>query len=98
MPPTSSAGALLASLARLPVVVADAVSHGHDVWVPDYPDGPRPSSTVTLHGAGERGSGELVAWTRAAHERFAARMAEVPRGAALLGEWLQVAARLFHDP
>ena len=98
MPPTSSAGALLASLARLPVVVADAVAHVHEVWLPDYPDGPRPSSTVTLHGAGEHGSGELVAWTRAAHERFAARLTEVPRGAARLGEWLEVLARHFHDP
>jgi L-alanine-DL-glutamate epimerase-like enolase superfamily enzyme len=97
VPPTSSAGALLATLARLPVVVADAVSHVHEVWVPDYPDGPRPSSTVALHGAGEHGCGELVAWTRAVHERFAGRLAEGPRGAARLGDWIQAVARHFHD-
>ena len=98
MPPTSRASTLLTALARLPVVVADAVSHPHDVFVADYPDGPRPSSTVTVHGAGEHGRGELVAWTRPVHERFAARMHEVPRGAARLGEWIEVVGRHFHEP
>jgi len=98
VPPTSSASRLLSALPRLPVVVADAVCHVHDVFVPDYPDGPRPSSTVTLHGAGEHGRGEMVAWTRSVHERFAARMDEVPRGAARLGEWIEMVGRRFHDP
>ena len=79
-------------------MVADAVCHVHDVFVPGYPDGPRPSSTVTLRGGGEQGHGELVAWTRAGHERFAARLDEVPRGAARLGEWIEAVARHFHDP
>jgi len=96
--PTFSASPLLYQLPRLPVVVADAVCHVHEARVPDYPDGPRPSSTVTLRGAGEQGHGELVAWTRAGHERLAERMQEVPRGAARLGEWIGAMARHFHDP
>ena len=98
MPPTCSANDLFSILAPLPLVVAEAVCEVHDVALPDYPDGPRPSSTVTLHGAGEHGCGEMVAWTRPVHERFAARMDEVPRGAARLGEWIEMVGRRFHDP
>src|SRR4029453_10958754 len=98
VPPPAPRHPLLPALPRLPVVVADAACHVHDVFVPDYPDGPRPSSTVTLHGAGEHGCGEMVAWTRPVHERFAARMDEVPRGAARLGEWIQVVGGRVSDP
>lgn len=92
-----SAGTLLATLGRMPVIVGGAAYHVHDVWIADYPENSRPSSTVTLHGAGEHGLGELVAWTRVAHERLAARVHEVPRGAARLGEWVEAIGRHFPD-
>jgi hypothetical protein len=98
VPRTSSADALRAALARLPLVVVDAACRTHAAALADYPDGPRPWSLITLHGAGACGRGELVAWTRAAHERLAARLAAVPRGAARLGDWAAEAARRFRDP
>ncbi len=98
MPPTCSANDLFALLAPLPLVVVDALCEVRDVWVPDYPDGPRPSSIITLCGIGEHGRGELVAWTRAAHEDFAARVRDIPRGAVRLGEWSVAVGRQFSDP
>jgi L-alanine-DL-glutamate epimerase-like enolase superfamily enzyme len=67
-------------IAALPIAIADACCVRGDVVVPSYPDGPRPSSTVVLSGAGSRGRGEHVGWTRAAHEDFARRVAGVAFG------------------
>jgi hypothetical protein len=85
-------------LAPLPLVVAEAACEVHDVALPDYPDGPRPSSIITLSGGGAHGRGELVAWTRAAHEDFAARIGDIPRGAVRLGEWSVAVGKQFPDP
>jgi L-alanine-DL-glutamate epimerase-like enolase superfamily enzyme len=57
------------------------------VPVASYLEGPRPTSLVTLRGAGACGQGECVAWTAAAHAAFRERMAAVPRGRWTLGEW-----------
>ena len=64
------------------------------VELPSYPDGPRPSSIVTLTGARHRGRGEHVGWTREAHERFAAAAATLPRGRLLLRDWVTAIAPL----
>ena len=87
----ATAERLLAALAELPVVVqhADVVVRVLDV--PSY-GGPRPSSIVTLAGAGRTGRGEHVGWTVAEHETFAGSVDAIPlRGAARLGD---VASRL----
>jgi L-alanine-DL-glutamate epimerase-like enolase superfamily enzyme len=98
VPPTCSANDLFSILAPFQLVIAEAFCEVQDVAVPDYPDGPRPSSIITLRGAGERGHGELVAWTRAAHEDFAARVRDIPRGAVRLGEWSAAVGKQFQDP
>jgi L-alanine-DL-glutamate epimerase-like enolase superfamily enzyme len=91
VPPTSDqplAAALLDALAELPLVVEDVRCRVVDVVVPTYPDGSRPSATVTLAGRGVHGRGEHVDWTRANHERFAERATRaVPRGSFPLGAW-----------
>jgi L-alanine-DL-glutamate epimerase-like enolase superfamily enzyme len=79
-------------------LVDEAFCDVDDVVLPVYHDGQRPSSIITLCGAGERGHGELVAWTRAAHEDFAARVRDIPRGAVRLGEWSVAVGKQFPDP
>jgi hypothetical protein len=60
---------LAAALADLPVVIDHATGVAGAVDVPSY-GGPRPTSTVTLAGAGRFGEGEHVGWTAAAHTAF----------------------------
>ena len=56
------------------------------VELPSYPDGPRPTSTLVLHGRGCAGRGEHVGWTAAAHAAFLDACARaVPRGRRTLG-------------
>jgi L-alanine-DL-glutamate epimerase-like enolase superfamily enzyme len=91
VPPTSDpplAALLLDALVALPVVIEDIGCAVSDVPVPSYPDGPRPSATVTLSGRGVSGRGEHVDWTREHHERFGVHATEaVPRGRWGLGAW-----------
>jgi hypothetical protein len=61
---------LAAALADLPVVIDGATCASGAIPVPSY-GGPRPTSIVTLTGAGRRGEGEHVGWTDAAHADFA---------------------------
>jgi L-alanine-DL-glutamate epimerase-like enolase superfamily enzyme len=83
VPPT--ARRLADALSRL-VVEIDAVDCAVGAAaVPSYPGGPRPTSTVTLAGRGERGRGEHVGWTVEAHESFTRRTAELPRGRRTVG-------------
>jgi len=78
VPPT--ARRLADALAALTVDVERADCVVGAVVVPSYPGEPRPTSTVTLAGRGERGHGEHVGWTSAAHEAFAARVRALPAG------------------
>jgi len=67
--------------------------------VSGYPDGARPTSTVSLGGGDAAGAGENVGWTSAAHARFAAACASVPlRGERTLGELSAELVRAFGDP
>jgi len=77
--------AVLETLQALPVRVECAEVRVFEVPVQPYEGGARPSSEVSVHGAGERGRGECVAWTRDAHQRFAANL-EGYRYSGLLGE------------
>lgn len=61
---------LAAALADLPVVIDDAACVTRTVDVPAY-GGPRPTSVVTVAGAGRTGTGEHVGWTAEAHAAFA---------------------------
>jgi L-alanine-DL-glutamate epimerase-like enolase superfamily enzyme len=93
------AATLHARLGGLPVVVDDARCTADDVDVPSYPDGPRPSSTVTLRGLGVSGRGEHVGWTRAAHASFAARIANLPLSRCRsMAEVTELATRLLAEP
>jgi L-alanine-DL-glutamate epimerase-like enolase superfamily enzyme len=91
-----TAEAVLRALRALPVAIEEAAWEIAEVALPSYPGGPRPSATVTLSGGGARGRGESVAWTVAAHERFA--VAAVPLGRTLVGEWAATVLRRFRDP
>ena len=88
--------ALVETLRALPVAIEEAAWQTAEVMLPSYPGGKRPSATVTLTGGGARGCGESVAWTVAAHERFA--VAAVPIGGWRLGEWADVVLQRFRDP
>src|SRR6185295_18058442 len=68
VPPTAER--LAAALADLPVVIEDLTCASGAIPVPSY-GGPRPTSIVTLIGAGRRGEGEHVGWSAAAHSGFA---------------------------
>lgn len=61
---------LRAALAGLTVAVDGAAGRCAEVALPDYPDGSRPTGVVTLSGGGERGSGELVAFTMREQQHF----------------------------
>jgi L-alanine-DL-glutamate epimerase-like enolase superfamily enzyme len=84
LPPTTHAArarrarALAQRLAALPLRVERASCRVAPAAVPSYPDGPRPSSTLVLDGAGHTGRGEHVGWTGEAHAEFAARAGALP--------------------
>jgi len=87
------------ALANLPVVVDAASCVSRAVPVSSY-GGARPTSTVTLAGAGREGTGEHVGWTDEAHAAFRARLPRVGRRACLLGElseWLRVTIDAPYD-
>jgi L-alanine-DL-glutamate epimerase-like enolase superfamily enzyme len=68
--PSLRPGVLAATLAALPVRVDDARVIRSDVWLLDYPSGPRPSSVVRLKGEGALGIGENVAFFAREQQRF----------------------------
>jgi L-alanine-DL-glutamate epimerase-like enolase superfamily enzyme len=70
--PSLSPGSLAATLAALPVRVDTAHVTRNDVWLVDYPNGPRPSSVVRLKGEGATGLGENIAFFVQEQEQFAA--------------------------
>jgi L-alanine-DL-glutamate epimerase-like enolase superfamily enzyme len=93
-PESHRAAALAAGLRGLPVVVESVEVVVSEVFVPSYPDGPRPTSTVTLRGRGEHGRGEHVGWTRSAHEEFERRaLGRTPVGASTVGALSQELAQ-----
>ena len=102
VPPTSSASTR--SLATLAPAAGRSwptpSAHAHDVLrCPTTPTarGRRRRSRCAAPASTARG--ELSAWTRAAHERFAARVAErAARRRARSASGSQVVARHFHDP
>lgn len=65
----ATAERLAAALADLPVVIDDATCTTSAVEVESF-GGSRPTSVVTLHGAGRFGDGEHVGWTDDAHAAF----------------------------
>ena len=93
-----SAARLLAELGRLPIVVDGARCETSHVAIAAYDGGRRPTSTVTVHGAGHAGRGEHVGWTAEAHERFAARVAGVPCGRLPLGRWVGALHAACEEP
>src|SRR5262249_35037684 len=89
VPPTAD---LAATLAALPIVIEDVRAVVAPAAVVSYPGGWRPSSVVTLGGAGATGCGEHVGWDDAAHVAFQRRLPAVPRGGWRLGAWVEALA------
>lgn len=90
----SATETLAATLAALPFGLEAVDVRWAPVDLPSYPDGPRPSSIVTLTGGRQRGRGEHVGWTREAHDQFAAAAAALPNGRLALREWTAAIATL----
>lgn len=78
----ATAERLAAALADLPVVIDAATVRDTSATVPSY-GGHRPSSTVTLSGAGREGAGEHVGFDAEAHAAFRRTLRE----ADLAGGW-----------
>jgi len=90
---------LAARLAALPLRVERIGCAVAPVAVPSYPDGPRPSSTLVLEGAGLAGHGEHVGWTTAAHLEFAARVGSLPLArCATIGDASALARERLAEP
>jgi L-alanine-DL-glutamate epimerase-like enolase superfamily enzyme len=91
--------ALRAALGALVVTVDEAGADVAAVAVPSYPGGPRPSSVITLRGAGAVGHGEHVAWTEAAHVACRDRtLPRIPRGRWELAAWSDALATAVAGP
>jgi L-alanine-DL-glutamate epimerase-like enolase superfamily enzyme len=78
---------LRAKLEALALHVDSLDVHHTAVVLEDYPDGPRPTSTVAIRGAELTGYGEHVGWTEAEHETFRENAHRTARGATTLGAW-----------
>ena len=86
MPATPDA--LRTALGALAVTIEEVSVEIGAVAVPSYPDGPRPSSRLTLRGNSAAGRSEHVGWTDAAHVAFRDRtLPRVPRGTWRLDAW-----------
>jgi L-alanine-DL-glutamate epimerase-like enolase superfamily enzyme len=91
--------ALRAALGALAVTIEDASVEFGTVAVPSYPDGPRPSTLLTLRGTGATGRGEHVGWGDEAHGAFRGRtLPRVPRGAWRLEAWSAAVAGSIAEP
>jgi L-alanine-DL-glutamate epimerase-like enolase superfamily enzyme len=85
--PPLGPGELADALAKLPVHIDSAAVEVGAVPAHGFPDGPRPTSVVTLAGGGVAGVGECVAWTMEDQERFARVCPSlVTRGETTVGE------------
>src|SRR5688572_21203602 len=78
---------LRARLETLPLHLDSLDVHTAAVSLGDYPDGPRPTSTLVARGAGLAGFGEHVGWTDDEHEAFRDNAGRCARGATTLGAW-----------
>ena len=97
MPATPEA--LRATLGALVVTIDDAGADVAAVEVPSYPGGLRPSSVITLRGAGAVGRGEHVAWTEAAHVACRERtLPGIARGRWELEAWSAMLATTVAEP
>ena len=97
MPATPEA--LRAALGALVFTLEEAAADVAAVDVPSYPDGPRPSSVITLRGAGATGRGEHVAWTETAHVACRDRtLPRVPLGRWELAAWSEALASVVVEP
>jgi len=76
---TAAAAALARALRGLRVEVEEISVETSAVAIPSYPGGPRPSSSVTLHGGTACGTGEHVGWTTEEHSAFARRARALTR-------------------
>jgi L-alanine-DL-glutamate epimerase-like enolase superfamily enzyme len=85
---------LRARLEALPLHLDSLDVHHTAVALADYPDGPRPTSTVAVRGAGRTGYGEHVGWTESEHETFRENAHRTARGATTLGAWSRSLAGL----
>ena len=86
-------------LAELPLDIEHARCAVGGVAVPSYPDGPRPSSTITLAGRGSTGRGEHVGWTEEAHRACARRIERLSSGGATrVGDFATRIAHELGDP
>ncbi|HXC53566.1 MAG TPA: hypothetical protein VN634_21950 [Candidatus Limnocylindrales bacterium] len=78
---------LRSRLTQLPLRIDRASVVFSNVALESYPDGSRPSSTVTLSGGDHAGRGEHVGWTDEDHASFGKAVSTVPTGKFRLGEW-----------
>jgi L-alanine-DL-glutamate epimerase-like enolase superfamily enzyme len=78
---------LRARLEALPLHIDSLDLHRSAHALHDYPDGPRPSSTVALRGRRLAGYGEHVGWTDAEHDAFRENAGRFARGATTLGAY-----------
>jgi hypothetical protein len=86
---------LRAKLEALPLHLDAIDVRTTSVVLPDYPDGPRPTSAVAIRGAGLTGYGEHVGWTDAEHEAFRDNAAGTARKTTTtLGAWSRGLSRL----
>jgi L-alanine-DL-glutamate epimerase-like enolase superfamily enzyme len=91
--------ALRAALGALVVTIDEAGANVRAVDLPSYPGGPRPSSVISLRGAGAVGRGEHVAWTAAAHVACRDRtLPRIPCGRWELAAWSAVLATVADGP
>jgi L-alanine-DL-glutamate epimerase-like enolase superfamily enzyme len=98
-PPMHDLDRLLDALRALPLVVDDARVEVGAVALPGYPDGPRPTSTVTLAGGGAVGRGEHVGWTSAEHARFRDALGRLAAtGRMRLGAWADAVRTRTEEP
>lgn len=75
------------SLAKLPLRLDHVRVVSTRVEVTGYPDGPRPTSTVELLGAGRSGYGEHVGWTDEEHRNFRIAADALSPNVHTVGEW-----------
>ena len=91
--------ALRSALGALAVTIEEVSVEIGAVAVPSYPDGPRPSSRLTLEGRGTVGRSEHVGWSDAAHVAFRDRsLSLVPRGTWRLDAWSTAIAGSITEP
>jgi L-alanine-DL-glutamate epimerase-like enolase superfamily enzyme len=83
----SAIDGLADALERLPLLIEHTDVVFSRVPVATYPDGRRPSSTLTISGAGESGHGEHVGWTDDEHAALGNSVAGIAKGSFRVGQW-----------